>query len=131
MAFTEKGVQGKIISTTHGMIKSDNGEEVEVSDAFLTTSPYEFDAVFIAAGEESVDKLKVNKDALDFIDETYKHYKALGAVGEGVELLLAVGILATETGPGITASRDKDDIGNVADSFIQAVAEHRHWSRKV
>jgi catalase len=131
MAFKKEGVQGKIISTTHGMIKSGQGEEMEVGDTFLTTSPYEYDAVFVAGGKESVNKFKMNKDALDFIDEAYKHYKALGAVGEGVEVLLASGILATESGPGIAASRNKEDIENVALSFIQAVAEHRHWSREV
>ncbi len=130
-ALEEAGIKGEIISSSLGMIKSDQGDEAEVQHTFLTSSSVEFDAVFVAGGEESANRFKLSKDALDFINEAYKHYKAVGAAGEGVEVLLANGILAPDSDPGIIADRDKEKIRDIAAEFIQAVAQHRHWGRAV
>lgn len=46
-----------------------------------------FDSVFIPGGAESVSTLRKNGRALHWVREAFAHLKAIGAVGEGVELV--------------------------------------------
>ena len=98
---------------------------------FLTCSSVQYDAVFVVGGEESVAAFKLNTDALEFIKEAYKHFKAVGALGEGVELLMASGIIDAEAGPGVAAERVAENEKSAVEAFVEAVAAHRHWSRTV
>jgi catalase len=69
--------------------------------------------------------------ALRFIDEAYKHGKAIAATGEGVEL-----VKETKTGD-LTRDVDRaeqgvlfeDDVDNLAAGFIAAIASHRFQHR--
>jgi len=46
-----------------------------------------FDSVFIPGGADSIATLRKNGRALHWVREAYGHLKAIGAVGEGVELV--------------------------------------------
>ena len=46
-----------------------------------------YDAVLVAGGRASVDTLRRNGAAIRYVAEAYKHGKAVGAIGEGVDLL--------------------------------------------
>jgi catalase len=86
--------------------------------------------------------LKNEGPALHFIQETYKHCKTIAATGAGGELL-RVSALGRE---GLAAQKPAEDqlqldegviIGrdlradDVAEEFIKAIAQHRHWSREM
>ena len=71
-----------------------------------------------------------------FVGEAYKHCKTIGATGEGAALLDAAGIGAgkaqagqEDASAGVVVGKG-GDINGVAPEFIQAVAQHRHWSRE-
>jgi catalase len=55
---------------------------------FVNSSSVLFDAVYVPGGGESIEMLKEIPDALRFIDEAYKHGKAIAASGEGVEMVI-------------------------------------------
>jgi hypothetical protein len=57
-----------------------------VDFALYTVKSTLFDAVFIPGGQKSVTAL-TKGDVIGFINEAYKHFKAVGASGEGVQLL--------------------------------------------
>lgn len=64
-----------------------------------------------------------------FIREAYNHYKAVGAANEGVGLLKSA--VGATGGPGIVTAKDEEDYTGFSKAFIEAVAAHRHWDRRI
>ena len=87
--------------------------------------------------------LKGEGKALHFIQEAYKHCKAIAATGAGIELLRA-SYLGREVFPAsntggnqlrngrrsVIIGRDAR-VDDVAAEFIKAIAQHRHWNREM
>ncbi|MGI2902152.1 catalase [Tolypothrix sp. VBCCA 56010] len=142
-ALKSGGAQAEIVSKFKGMIKSADGKEVEVKKTFLTAASVMYDAVYIPGGKESIETLKKEGDVVEFINDTLKHYKAIAATGEAVDLLMMApeskamaldkaqsnGHVTSDNG--VIASRNADNIKNVAQEFVQAIAQHRHWTRTI
>lgn len=120
------GIVPEFYSTRLGPIKSGSGADVEADHSFLTSDSVLFDAVLVAGGEASVEALAAEPKLADFLKEAFRHFKAIGfARTEDAERLLALaGIKAQAGDPGLLAG---DGLGQ---PFIQAVAEHRHWTRQ-
>jgi hypothetical protein len=49
-----------------------------------------FDAVFVPGGAESARTLADDRDAIESITDAFRHCKAIGAIGEGAQLLRLV-----------------------------------------
>ncbi len=133
-ALQAAGAMPKIIAPRGGTLSSAKGKELAVDFSLLTTSSVLFDAVYVPGGEASVAALQREADAVHFLNEAYKHCKAIAATGEGVTLLRA-SYAASElqegsaAGSGVVVST-ATNVRQVADDFIAAIAEHRHWSRE-
>jgi catalase len=141
-ALAAAGAQAKVVAPRLGSLRSTNGSQVHIDFSLLTTSSVLFDAVYVPGGEQSIELLKGEGKALHFVQEAYKHCKAIAATGAGMELLRA-SYLGRETIPepntggnplmtdeGVIIGRDVrgDD---VAADFIKAIAQHRHWGREM
>lgn len=127
-AFKTAGIMAEIISTNRGMITSEEGQQLEVSQSFLTADSVLYDAVYVAGGKKSIEQLKAVKDAIYFVDEAYNHFKAIGAGTEAADILIQAGIPAGDPITGVvTITADAE--GKSTASFIEAIAQHRHWSR--
>ena len=96
----------------------------EIDETFLTVHPTLYDAIYVVGGEADNQK-KFTMDVVDFINEAYKHYKAIGIASTGKVFFEQSN---GEVGPGIITN---ENTISFADDFINAVAEHRHWDRKV
>jgi catalase len=112
-----------------------------VDKTYLTTASVEYDAIFIPGGSESVEALKMQGDALHFVNEAFRHCKPIGATGDGVMLLEAADLPDVHVaGPrsedelvshrGVVTSQDGMDLGAFSEAFIEAIAQHRHWDRQ-
>lgn len=135
------GAQPQIVSKFKGMIKSADGKELEVDKTFLTSASVMFDAIYIPGGKQSVEMLKMEGDVIEFINDAFKHYKAIAATGDAVDLLLMAPLIKDtaladsqsnghlKSEMGVVMSRNASDINTVAQEFIQAIAKHRHWTR--
>ncbi|WP_130492911.1 catalase [Motilibacter rhizosphaerae] len=99
------------------------GGTVTATATYLTSKSVQFDAVFVPGGTAG---LVSNGDAVHFVEEAFKHDKAVGAVGTGTAVLRAAlgGAAAGAAGVVTGASASA-----VARDFVAAVAAHRHWSR--
>jgi catalase len=137
-ALTGAGAQVKLVAPRLGSLKSAKGAEVKADFSFLTASSVMFDAVYIPGGEKSVKALKEQAEAVEFVEEAYKHCKTIGANGAGIELIRACR-LANGASDGETKGRagdeglivgSDDQAGKIASEFIKAIAQHRHWSRE-
>ncbi|MEO8861091.1 MAG: catalase [Ginsengibacter sp.] len=135
-ALEAQGAVVKIVSMKLGTFKTTKGENVKADQAFLGSSSVMFDAIFIPGGESSVNALKSKPEAILFINETYRHCKAIAATGEAIDLLSST--FAGEkingegdnslTSLGIITAQKFDQ--KVATSFINAIAQHRFWERE-
>ncbi len=137
-ALEAKGAMTKIVSMKLGTFRGADGEEIKADQAFLGTSSVLFDAIFIPGGQASVNVLMSKPEAILFINEAYRHCKAIAAIGEAVDLLSS-----TDAGVKInTGSEEGNSLaklgivtGNkfeskIATAFINAIAQHRFWERE-
>ena len=136
-ALTDAGAQAKIVAPRLGTLKGAKGEEVKIDFSFLTAASVLFDAVYVPGGERSVAALRLEPDAVHFVNEAYKHCKALAATGAGVGLLRASYVGAGEGAGehGLKADEAVVTGGDgqarkVAADFIKAIAKHRNWARE-
>jgi len=131
-----KGAAGRLVGHRLGAISSTTGN-LEPEFTVGNTSSVTFDGVFIVGGK-SVSKFQLDAAALDFVSDAFKHFKTLGATGEGQGLLDAAGVLKAkahpEAGPGadprtgvITGPTEASR--RVATAFVKALAKGRHWDR--
>ncbi|MFC3041176.1 catalase [Virgibacillus xinjiangensis] len=116
------GVQYETVSSRQGMVKGEDGTELMVDHTFTTTSPVVYDAVYIVGG--SGENPAFHKDATYFVKEAFKHYKPIGATEQGIQWLEDNKINGE---PGVVNGAS----GPFANQFIQAIAMHRHWNRKM
>ncbi len=139
-ALQAAGAVTHVISKFLGPIKSSGGEAVEVDKSAITTGSIMYDAVYVPGGKASVDTLLLQGDARHFVNEAFKHCKAIGATGEGVNLLLQsdiTGVPLADQGSdgrvivakGVVAAREVSNPQAFAQRLIEAIAQHRDWSR--
>jgi len=138
-ALLTAGAAPKTVAPRLGVVTGANGDELKVDFSFLTGSSVLFDAVYIPGGDASVEALRQEAEAHEFVSEAYKHCKAIAASGSGVRLLATslARQFSEEEAPGkqvavnqgVVSGRDAS-IGNVANAFIKAIAQHRHWERE-
>ena len=129
----DEGAQTNIIAKHMGSIKGADGAEVLVDGTFLSTASVLYDAVYVADGEASVSKLKMDADAVCFVNEAFRHCKPLAASGAGVELLKAAAYPGAEdilNAEGVVTSADAN-VDGLASQFIAAIAKHRFWNREL
>jgi catalase len=123
-ALKAEGAMLKTVAPRMGAIQSADGKTIEADYSFLTTASVLFDAVYVPGGAASCETLGGEADAYQFVDEAYRHCKAIAATGEG-----AAFIKNTFAG---RADGDKAvNLGdNIAADFIKAIAQHRNWERE-
>lgn len=122
-ALEAEGAKTKIIAPKLGTIKGATGKEIKVDMSFQNTASVLFDAVYIPSGAKSAAALINEPDAIHFVNEAFKHCKAVAANGNGVELL----------NQSHAANKTKDAgliIDKPAKDFINAIAQHRFWERE-
>jgi catalase len=139
-ALTEGGALTELVSPLP-LVKASDGNALKVDKTLLTCASVLYDAVFVPGGKESAATLAADGDAVHFVDEAFKHCKAIAATGEGVDVLLASHIAPPSSngkspdqiiqGLGsVLAERKGENVGAVARQFMSAIAKHRDWSRQ-
>lgn len=126
-ALEAQGALLKTIAPRLGTINGSDGKSVTADFSFLTAASVLFDAVYVPGGASSIQALSAEADAIHFVNEAYKHCKAIAVTGEAMDFL------------NVTFAGDaKDDkavitgktAGNATGAFITAIAEHRNWDRE-
>jgi catalase len=117
-ALLAEGAQCKLIAPHGGFIKDAKNAEIKVDMSFLTAASVIFDAVYIPSGTKG---LLDNADAIHFINESYRHCKAIAADDD--TLLQQTYVAKKLSTPGVI-------VGKTPKDFIQAIAQHRFWERE-
>jgi len=125
----------EVISLALGSIPSVEGRPVGVDKTLLTVASVLYDAVYIPGGKDSVTTLLDVPGIVDFVQQAYRHGKAIGASNEGTQLLAAAGLSAStkersssNAQQGVVTARGKD-LESFFAAFADAIADHRHFER--
>ncbi|MDF2454487.1 MAG: Catalase [Cytophagaceae bacterium] len=129
-ALEKGGATVQIIAPKLGFIKNSDKQDVKVNQSFLTACSVLFDAVYVPAGKNSIDTLTQQPDAIHFINEAYRHCKAIAADGEGVDLLKRTAVAKEFSGDKKVDPSTGVVVDRPAKDFVQAIAKHRVWERE-
>ncbi|TDO73219.1 catalase [Flavobacterium chryseum] len=129
-ALKKEGAKGFVIAPHLGSVLTDADGALKADFSFLTASSVLFDAVYVPHGL-GLNVLAENDDALEYLNDAYKHCKVIGADGEASELLSATNFaskITNEDGGVIVTS----EVGSeaFAQEFITAMTKHRFWKRE-
>jgi catalase len=135
-ALEAAGAVAELIAPKLGSIQSANNTEFPIMKSFLTTASVLYDAVYVPGGTNSVATLAAEPDAIHFLNEAFKHCKAIAADKDALQVLEETAFYNSlnEEDPedngmntGIVIGADGAADSNI---FIKAIAQHRFWDRE-
>jgi len=117
-----EGANTVLIAPHGGTVNCDQGMKHDVDEAISTTESVLYDAVYIPGGSKSINQLLKDSKFLKFVNEAFKHCKAIAADNEGEKFIDHTFI-----------EKHKDDsailINEKPEMFSKAIAKHRNWDR--
>lgn len=128
----EKGAVVEMIAPHLGELKTAKGKKMKADKSFSTSASVLFDALFVPSGEESIMKLKTEAKAVHFLNEAYKHCKAIAMEGDAEELLSLsyFGDRPKEELESEGVIIMKNSSKELGEKFVHAIGQHRFWDRK-
>jgi catalase len=131
-----EGALDEVIARFPGTVKTgDGGKELAVDRPEPNAASVLFDAVFIPGGARSAATLAQSAAAVQFVAEAFMHGKAVGAIGEGIDVLNKARIdLPADAGrvtadQGVVTAPAARDSAAFGKAFIQAMTK-RHYERE-
>ncbi|MDO9405568.1 MAG: catalase [Polaromonas sp.] len=129
-ALFAQGAVPRFVAPRIGPVATSDGMAID-ADASMENEPgFLFDALVIADGEDGVAALSRDGHTMEFIQNQYRHCKAIFAIGAASSLLDKAGVAPTLPGgdadPGIVVAAAREGL----DAFVAAVAAHRHPARE-
>ncbi len=128
-ALEAEGAMLKTVAPKLGAIESANGKTIEADFSFLTAASVMFDAVYVPGGAASIEMLGGEPDAYHFVEEAFRHCKAIAATGEGVDFVGVTFAGKANNDAGVILSRN--GVKGAVRDFIKAIARHRNWDREI
>jgi catalase len=130
-----EGATAEIVAPKLGKIMAEGNTEIQVKQTFFTTASVLYDAVYVPGGISAA-TLAGEPDAVHFLNEAYKHCKAIAADAAAMPLLQETYFYKklpedrnkeTALSEGIIIH---DDLNKLSSLFIDAIAQHRFWDRE-
>jgi catalase len=119
-AMTKLGAALLVVAPVGGTL-DDGVEALTVDRTLLATRSIEFDAFVIADGAPPINDVRLTV----LLQETFRHYKALGAWGSGSAVLAAAGL--PHDAPGIVTATTVGKAFN--EQLAASIGIHRVWAR--
>lgn len=135
-ALVAAGAAVEVIAPRLGEIESENGSTIPVKQSFLTAASVLYDAVYVAGGKNCVASLAAEANAVHFLNEAFKHCKAIAAHEDALQVLEETYFAnkvpkdASEDSAmseGIVINKNALTLSKI---FIKAIAQHRFWERE-
>lgn len=122
-ALEAEGAEAVLVSTHVGKMTFKEGDTEEVQHTFLTDASVCYDAIYTPEGD-SIKTLMQEPDYFQFLNEAYRHCKAI-AFDKGAEKLIEQTLIKKVDEGIILASK-----GNLTKDFIFVMKGHRVWERE-
>jgi len=121
----------EVIAPKLGSVIAEDDTQIPVQHSLLTAASVLYDAVYVAGGVAAVATLESSPDAVHFINEAYKHCKAIAADEDARQVLEATYFRKKLTEKKIEDGVLIGETNNAfVTSFIKAIAQHRFWERE-
>jgi catalase len=124
-ALVAAGAMADIIAPRLGEIKSEN-KTFTVNHSLLTAASVLYDAVYVPGGAKSVAAIAADANAIHFLNEAFKHCKAIALDQDALPVLQET-YFSESTSDGVIIDKNAT---NLAKQFINAIAQHRFWERE-
>ena len=135
-ALKAAGADSHVIAPRQGFLTSQEDEKIAVDHSFLTTASVLYDAVYVPGGTNCVATLEAEPDAVHFLNQAFKHCKAIATDTDALQVLEATYFykkLPEGADPETVLTEGVVVGGNtqkLAEMFISAVKQHRFWERE-
>lgn len=135
-ALLKEGGVVEIVAPRLGVINGAKNEKIPVDRSLLTTPSVVYDAVYVPGGAKNVTALEADADAIHFLNEAFKHCKAIASDADALPILNASNFSKklprdytddTVMKEGIVLG---SDAGALSSKFIKAIKMHRFWDRE-
>ncbi|MGW3493619.1 catalase [Streptomyces sp. NPDC001020] len=128
---TEAGAVVEVLAANEGSVHGDDRAVLDVDRALPTMGSVLYDALLVPGGKQAVQTLLADPAAVRFVEESYRHGKALAVQNEGEQLLVAARVppeVMSSSGAeqGVVSG---DSAEEVADAFVSAIGRHRFMRR--
>lgn len=126
-AIKKGGAKPIVIADKLANIAGDKGNSLKPDKTFFNCSSVLMDAVYTIGGAKCIENLIAVPEAIHFLDEAYKHCKAIGFDKGSQELIeethLSKRIKLKNGSLGVTSDGDIKE-------FLNNVQQHRFWERE-
>lgn len=134
-ALRAEGAMVDIIAPRLGTVTAANNDLITVNQSFLTAASVFYDAVYVPGGTNSVATLEGSPDPIHFLNEAFRHCKAIAADEEARQVLEATYFGRKIGGRRLGNSREEGVIieqnnKTLITHFKEAIATHRFWERE-
>ena len=135
-ALEAEGASVDLVAPKLCALKSANDTAFLIMKSFLTTTSVLYDAVYVPGGVSSVATLAAEPDALHFLNEAFKHCKAIAADTDALQVLRETYFYRklpqefTEENVVMTGIVIGEGSGDTVGLFVKAIAQHRFWERE-
>ncbi|MEO8472143.1 MAG: catalase [Chryseolinea sp.] len=135
-ALESEGAVVEVIAPKLGMLISENNSQIPVNNSFLTAASVLYDAVYVPGGTNSVATIAAEANAIHFLNEAFKHCKAIASDETARQVLDATYFRKKLPNDGSEASALREgvvitgDLTKLSDIFIKAISQHRFWDRE-
>jgi len=129
-ALKKAGAKGCVVAPHLGSVLTDTDGALAAEYSFLTASSVLFDAVYVPHGLD-LTSLAASEEALEYLNDAYRHCKVIGADGNASEVINAApfaGKITNDDPALILSSEPSTDA--FAQEFITAMTLHRYWQRE-
>jgi catalase len=136
-ALLSAGAMGEVIAPRLGSIVAEDNTEIPVDKSLLTVASVLYDAVYVPGGTNSVATVAGSPDAVHFLNEAYRHCKAIALDAQATQVLEETYFgKRLPHSPGAESIQQAEGIvidsngKRLAQAFIKAIAQHRFWERE-
>ncbi|BAV07619.1 DJ-1/PfpI family protein [Filimonas lacunae] len=123
----QQGAEVEIVAPEQGLIVAEDNSLILVGHSLERATPLYYDAVYVAGGKTCVAALLKEVAAIRFLNETYRHGKAIALNNDALPLIAYTSFGAsTSCMDGVVTD---SDIQLLCGQFIEAIGQHRFWNR--
>ncbi|RZK61494.1 MAG: catalase HPII, partial [Pedobacter sp.] len=135
-ALVSAGAVVHIIAPRLGEIISVDDQKIQPDESFLTAASVLYDAVYVPGGSNSIASLEGEANALQFLNQAFKHCKAIATDEDVLQLLESTAFHKklpadfeeeTVLREGILISADTSSL---IETFKKMIGLHRFWDRE-
>ncbi|HIE1388977.1 TPA: catalase [Pseudomonas aeruginosa] len=123
-----KGAVVRLVGPRIGLLATAEGEQIDADASFSNSPAPLFDAIVVPDGDEAINALRQDGQALEFVREPFRHGKPIMTINGGRLVLEDAGVPLDEEDSGLVIAQSATQ--NSINAFIEAMAQHRHPARE-